>query len=454
MNFKKIKNSFEQLAIEWRIVLFVFTYVLFAGLVLQKIVLPLTPWHAGQGLLVGGDWILFQEVALTHAAQIREFGWGEFLLKPEGHGPSGLAAFVYAATGVNQPWVLLPVHGAVYAVAALGLFWIVQAVGGSTRLALYALLPMVMMPSLSMVWGQLHKDVWAIAAVLLILAFWARLLVGQRFKFWAALLLLSFANASLLWMRPYTLQIVLVGQFLMALVLIYVCLKNKKIIILWFACAALLLSFTFFKLSKLHEIHEIHGVRDAHKVQETSGQFCKQWEFSSNLIFIDKVLSSLACTRDNFFTYSKNAKSNLDSDVSYKSVADVVAYTPRALQVGVLAPFPNMWFTEGTKKTSHVFKLVASVETFVMYVAFLGLCLLVALMLRNQAGLRFEQNMAITALMLFSMVWVGVYALVSGNVGTIYRVRFPIMLLWMGVGLLAWYRVLAWWRARVSVVHD
>lgn len=67
------------------------------------------------------------------------------------------------------------------------------------------------MPSLAMVWGQLHKDVWSIAAVLLLLAFWARLFVGPVINCWVSLVILFFSNASFWWMRPYTLQIVLFG---------------------------------------------------------------------------------------------------------------------------------------------------------------------------------------------------------------------------------------------------
>lgn len=442
MKLVKIKNSFDQLRIEWRIFLFIFVYVLLAGMLLQKVVLPMTPWHAGQGLMVGGDWVVFQKFALANIAQVRELGWGALELKPPGNAPAGLAAFAYLVTGVSEPWVLLPVHGVVYALAALAFFWILKAVGASTQLAIYALLPLVLMPSLAMVWGQLHKDVWAIAAVLLILAYWSRLLVTQHLGAWGALLVLGFANASLWWMRPYTLQMVLLGQLVLFVFLLLIWLKNKNHLSLLFGVLALAVTLGAWESTQ--------GISDD---ADKPAKICKTWVNSLPVAFVDNKLMSLACTRDYFMEHLSNAKSNVDLDVTFTSAVDVAAYAPRALHVGVLAPFPNMWFSEGTSQASSIFRAVAAFEMSAMYVALLGLCILFILMMKNKSGLSFEQKMAICALMLFALVWVEIYALASGNVGSIYRVRFPIMLLWMGLGLLGWYRAGVWWQARTSTHH-
>jgi hypothetical protein len=442
MALVKIKKSFNQSTIEWRIFLFVFAYVIVAGLMLQKIVLPMTPWHAGQGLMAGGDWVVFQKIALAHTAQVRELGWGALELNPPGNAPAGLAAFAYLVTGVSEPWVLLPVHGVVYALAAVAFFWILKAVGASTHLAIHALLPLVLMPSLAMVWGQLHKDVWAIAAVLLILAYWSRLFVAQHLGTGIALLVLGFANASLWWMRPYTLQMVLVGQLVLFIFLLLTWLKNKNHSSLLFGVLALAVTFGALK-----------SPQGMSAVADEPAKTCKVWVNSLPVAFVDNKLMSLACTRDYFMEHLSTAKSNVDLDVTFASAVDVAAYAPRALQVGVLAPFPYMWFSEGTSKASSIFRAVAAFEMCVMYVALLGLCILFILMMKNKSGLNFEQKMAIGALMLFALVWVEIYALVSGNVGSIYRVRFPIMLLWMGLGLLGWYRAWEWWRARTLMQH-
>lgn len=417
---------------EWRILLLVFAYVVVVGLVLQKIILPLTPWHVGQGLMAGGDWIEFQKVAVIHATNISDKGWHEFVMKPEGHGPSGLAAFVYAMTGTVEPWALLPVNGAIYAVAALGLYWIVLALGASTRAALYALLPMLLMPSLAMVWGQLHKDVWSIAAVLLLLAFWARLFVGPVINCWASLVILFFSNASLWWMRPYTLQIVLFGQAAMLFVLAIGSYKNKKMLPLLAGIASIAITVSFLDLKKGSEVSTAEPIP------------CVAWLHAWHVPYVESALIEIACTRSRLFEYSKAATSNLDSEVAFHSAGDVLAYSPRAAQIGFFSPFPNMWFSEKASYQSQFFRAVAAVETLVMYVALLGVFLQFGLMFSTQSGVSREQFLATVALLFFSLIWVEVYALTTGNIGSIYRVRFPMMLLWIGMGVLAWQRVLGW----------
>lgn len=428
--------------LEWRVFLAVATYVVLLGVVLQIIILPLTPWHGGQGLMAGGDWLLFQKSAVEHATNIREMGWSVFEFKPDGHGPAGFAAYVYAVTGVFEPWVLLPLHGAIYGLAALGLFTIIRVLGGGgDKAAQYALLPMLLMPSLAMVWGQLHKDVWAMAAILLVLAFWAKLIDGSRLSWWLSILVLGFANAILLWMRPYTLQIMLLGQICMMLVLILSVLSQRKFLSTAWAVGAIAVTVAFIVLDKNNN--------------EAPAELftCIEWKYELPITYLDKTLKQVACTRSRLFEFSEHAQSNLDANVSFYSATDVLSYTPRALQIGVFAPFPNMWFDDVDSLKSKVFRLVSAVETLVMYGALLGLFLLFCLIYKKKLNIKREGLWVMVALLLFSVVWVGVYSVTTGNIGSIYRVRFPIMLLWIGMGILAWQRVWTWGQLSRRLKH-
>lgn len=447
MGFTLIKKLTQQVTVEWRIFLFIFLYVILAGLVLQKIVLPLTPWHAGHGLLIGGDWLLFHDVALLHFEQVRELGWKAFELKPEGHGPSGFAALIYLLTGVIEPWILLPVNGAVYALAAVSLFRIIEALGGNRRVALYAILPMVLMPSFSMAWGQLHKDVWAIAGVLIILAFWARLFIIRQSGIWMPLLFLVFANGILWWMRPYTLQIIFVGQLLLLGLLILLLLKNRVYESLGLGLLAILITLIFWQFIKYN-----YSTRYTQPAQPVSD--CKVWVNTLPVTFLDNKLSSLACTREGLMQASPNAKSNLDLNVNFTSALDVFAYVPRALQLGVWAPFPNMWFAEGTAQTSSLFRRVAALEMGVLYLSQLGIFFLVVLMFLRLNSINYFHKIGIIALLLFSIFWVLIYTMATGNIGTLYRIRFPVMILWMGLGILGWYQGWLYWRENRLIVHE
>jgi hypothetical protein len=53
----------------------VFFYVLFAGLLLQKVVLPLTLWHVGHGLLAGGTLYRMRYPAVLLLCAPDIWGW-------------------------------------------------------------------------------------------------------------------------------------------------------------------------------------------------------------------------------------------------------------------------------------------------------------------------------------------------------------------------------------------
>ena len=143
-----------------------FFFVLLTGLLLQKVVLPLTPWHAGHGLLAGGDWVWYHAAADQFAALIEESGWVHWELRLEGNAPIGIAAALYALTGIHEVWVVLPVNAALYAMAAALLWHGMRMLTRNPAIALAALLPMFLFPSTAMIWGQIHKDDLVLAGAL------------------------------------------------------------------------------------------------------------------------------------------------------------------------------------------------------------------------------------------------------------------------------------------------
>jgi hypothetical protein len=155
----------------------VFAYAALAALAVQLVLLPhLFPrWHAGHGLLVGGDWLYYHQLAAGLAAAIHAQGWAAWQLRPEGHSVAGIAAIVYALT-VPEPWTLIPLHAALHATAAVVLFRLVQVLEPRPRLALWGVLPFALYPSAMAWYAQLLKDGYAVLGSLLFLYGWVRLL--------------------------------------------------------------------------------------------------------------------------------------------------------------------------------------------------------------------------------------------------------------------------------------
>ena len=59
-----------------------FAYAGFMALLLQKLILPITPWlHAGHGLM-SNDATLFHNTAVAMAQRIQTVGWSEWQLFP------------------------------------------------------------------------------------------------------------------------------------------------------------------------------------------------------------------------------------------------------------------------------------------------------------------------------------------------------------------------------------
>lgn len=107
--------------------------------------------------------------------------------------------------------------------------------------------------------------------------------------------------------------------------------------------------------------------------------------------------------------------SKIDPDVKLNSVTEIVRHLPRAIMVGVFAPFPNMWWQTG-KEVGANGRLISGFETLLTYVlegfALYGL---------------WRERRNVSAWFIFSFVVLGVVALglVVNNVGALYRLRYP-----------------------------
>jgi hypothetical protein len=143
--------------------------------------------------------------------------------------------------------------------------------------------------------------------------------------------------------------------------------------------------------------------------------------------------------RQRFFVEYPNASSNIDSSVQLTSLADLVRYLPRALMIGLLAPFPNMWFASGNQVGSAG-RLVSGMETMALYVieglAIPGLF----------SGLRGRRSYSVWLLLLVAALGITSLGLVVVNIGTLYRLRYVFFILLIIPGMEGARKVAAWFR--------
>lgn len=128
--------------------------------------------------------------------------------------------------------------------------------------------------------------------------------------------------------------------------------------------------------------------------------------------------------RHKFLFLYESAGSNIDTDVEFESLWDILLYLPRALMIGLFAPFPNMWFTSGVQVGIEG-RLFSGFETLLSYL----IEILAAFALwRHRRSLR--------PWMLWLIVLMGAIALglVVANVAALYRMRFGFWLLLIVLG--------------------
>jgi len=113
------------------------------------------------------------------------------------------------------------------------------------------------------------------------------------------------------------------------------------------------------------------------------------------------------------------AGSDIDREVEFNSTTDIIRHIPRAIVVGFLGPFPNMWFAAGRQVGSSG-RLLAGFETLLSY---MFECLALFGLWRERKNL--------SAWFIFLVITLGAVALglVVANIGALYRLRFPFWVL-------------------------
>ena len=416
----------------------VFFGSMIAGLFLQLVVLPALPsLNAGNGLLKGGDWVRFHHEAVELVSLMGGHGWHAWELRPQGNAPIGIAAAAYFITGISEPWVLLPINAAIFALAAVSLYGIFKSLA-SKHLALIATLPFVLFPSSVMIYGQIHKDVFSIAGTLLITYVWVRFAQRTQPDWRSSMgrVLFTAIGCSLVWIvRPYLLQSLIVASLLIVLLLGVVTVRGRGAV--WWVSIILCL-FVQVSYSKLPSGT---ASNTTNTTNTTNTSITSITSITSN--YLERSVAHLNATRVGFAESSPNAGSNIDTSVQFGSIVDVLSYVPRALQVGLFAPFPSKWFSDGVSPGSGIMRYISGLEMAVSYMLFIGVVLLLY-------GLK-DHRPALLVIIIMVMVMTVVLTLVVCNVGTLYRMRYGSWHLLHGLGVLGWGQ---YWEQWFSKKHS
>jgi hypothetical protein len=132
-----------------------------------------------------------------------------------------------------------------------------------------------------------------------------------------------------------------------------------------------------------------------------------------------RTIALIGKSREGFASEFADAGSNIDTDVSLRSSGDVLRYIPRAVMIGYLAPFPNMWLAAG-HQVSRGGRLLSGTEMVVIYLIE-GLALVGLWSGRRRVSIWF--------LFLVSAMGLTSLGLVVLNIGALYRLRYVFIIL-------------------------
>ena len=398
--------------------LIAFLWALTLGLSLQLIFLPYVfpDLHAGDGLLKGADWVWFNQIAVESAHKINETGWDKWELRLFGQAPAGIAAAIYALTGVSKPFMYLPLNAILFGIAVAELHRLISYIAKENKYTWVGVLPLLLFPSSLMIYGQLHKDIFSIVGVFLI--FNTLLLAGDQkgWKVYLSFFLRTISGLFLIWIvRPYFMEVVSIAWM-----------AGVSILVLWilwrrptrYKRLLIIVTGMFF-------IHQwgvsLSSGQDYYAPPPKANHINSNSINSNSIALLEKLLVTYPArfdrVRQNFINGYPNAGSMIDANVRFYSVLDVLNYIPRAIQIGYLAPFPDMWIAQGVNPGSGIMRKISGIEMLVAYAAFIVGFIGLIIKYNN------ENIIIIAAVLLTGAVILLVQSIAIPNVGTLYRMR-------------------------------
>jgi len=407
-----------------------FFYSLICGIIFFEFVIPsISSLHA-PGSSLTPDSTYFNEVAIKLANDINLHGWTSWKLYPSiaASGQSSYLAILYVFFGVH-PLYAVAFNAFFHAFSGVLIYLIALEVLGVKNFSKYAAFfsasLFVVFPS-AMTWvGQIHKE--ACLSTGLLLALWGIIkILSNKSERHIAISIFSALILSLILissMKPYMLQ------ELAVIILIIIALQCIKIfpsnLLTVGVLGAYFLStiFIFMFINKGPDSGLVAGPDSGWLSGEAFIQHNSPWKRLDYLPeFFDRKIQAIASSRVAAISsgLAINANSLIDIDIKPANAIETFQYTPRALQVSLLAPFPNMWF-----KSGNIVSLVSALEMIIFYITFFGLLFFIPLRIFNYK---------ILLCLIFACLPLAVFGISSPNIGTLYRIRytFEMMLLMLG----------------------
>ncbi|QYK50471.1 MAG: hypothetical protein KF701_08725 [Anaerolineales bacterium] len=422
-------------------------YTLLAGFLVQFLLLPyiFPQWHAGDGLLIGIDATQFHSIAMETYKTLISAGWQDFILYPSGQVIAGIAGIFYFIFGPT-PASMLPFNAGMHAVSGLLLYKILRGFSEQKSSAFLAAGFCIALPSTFLWTTQMHNETLSVLGATCFLFAWVQFQQAfhkKELKKWFTALVFLFTGLFLIGLvRDYLLVVYRAASLLLGTYLILRGLaKREHKYLISVAVTLLCLVFiqgifnTFIQgsvrtLKRVPTITYLtNGITPGTPaITNRSPSTPASWWQKSHYIpqSIDNQVYSLILRREGAIRSWSEGSTGIDTDVRITSSREAILYTPRALQIALLSPFPSQWFEDGAKVASNFMKLIGSIEISAFYIIYVFFAL---------GAYNWRGRPALHLIILHSIFFLTVFAIATPNAGNLYRFRYPYLIPIVGLGL-------------------
>jgi hypothetical protein len=436
----------------------VFVLTTIAASLIQLVLLPLVfpAWDSGGGVVDNClDCASYHRIAVKMAADIRQDGWSAWELRPEGHTPAGLAAALYAIS-VPKLWTMIPVNAAVHATTVTLLFLILTSFGYSPRNATWGTIPFALFPSSALWYAQLLKDGFFFLGFFLFLRGWLSVMRPPEKPRQTRVHFLSIGEGLigglLLWViRPEMVKLILGLAFVVCLA----ALCASQVSARWKArrrplltgCVLILATGAFVagleyastrpdrsqSVSAPAALLNVEHPPQAPTVEKEPEPLVRR--AAPTIGRVTAMLRALASVPARLTAgvihkrqayLSEPGASSLDLDVRVETLPELIAFLPRATRNAFLSPFPSHWVGRGTYASTTSLRRVCGLEMLVVYFA---------LAFVPFAFWRRRADVFLWVILVYSGAVLVVLGVIINNWGTLYRLRYGYLMLWVGIGL-------------------
>ena len=417
--------------------------VIFSGLVLFHLVVSaslsliarstfLTSLHNGQGL-----WNFALDSFSYHKEALRLVDlwkkgdysgwWGS---SPWWHVKWIALSYAFLA---SDPLSYAPINGLTWAGSVLCIFMIVrQLFPGQRKLAIASAVMFGLWPSYLLHTTQLLKDPLYIMGMLMM--FWGCVILLSERRSVVSLLLIILGVLLAYLNRTYILEPVIFLSLLAAILELWHSRRAWGHAGLAMVIIAGLGVYFYIQRPEI-QIQPLPGQRrNIQSESQPQGEMAKSSRnrhgySASNLV--EKEVAKISYLRERYIKKYPNAGTNIDSDMHFRSLVDILAYIPRAATIGFFAPFPSHWFGRPTT-AGPASRILAGLEMMVWYILLPGF---LYFLLTGPVAWQIRIWMLV-----YTLTLVVLTSLVVTNIGALYRLRYVYFLPILIGGLEGWTR--------------